>query len=96
MTARDIVLDEVEFMLDAGEAPASIAARLGLKPGSVARALYRVNRPDVAILFEAARRATEGGRCVDCEAPVARRQSSRCRPCGYVQRERTKRQETAA
>jgi len=86
-TPRDVVLDEVQFMLDAGESPARIAAALGIKPESVAKSLWRSDRGDLARMFEQDRapEATHG--CADCGAPITRRHE-RCRPCGYGERER--------
>jgi hypothetical protein len=90
------IVEEVEHMLSCSESPTAIAERLGLLAGSVARALYRAERPDLAVRFEAARRATRGKPCVECGQWVRTHQASRCKPCGYKERERTKRRKVAA
>lgn len=51
-TSRDRAEDAAD-LLSAGESPAVIAQRLGIKPRSVARALQRAGRNDLAGAFEA-------------------------------------------
>ena len=65
-TPRDVVLDEVQFMLDAGESPGRIADALGIKPGSVAKSLWRSGRADLARIFEQDRAVEEPHPCTDC------------------------------
>lgn len=45
-------LEDIEWMLSSGESPTQIANRLGIKPQSVARFLYRCNETQLAHLFE--------------------------------------------
>jgi transposase-like protein len=45
--------DEVAWLLTSGESTQRIAQRLGLKPGSLARSLYRHGHPDLARPFGA-------------------------------------------
>ena len=45
--------EDVADLLDAGESPAQIALRLGIGPRSIAKALQRAGRYDLARLFEA-------------------------------------------
>lgn len=89
-TPRAVILDEVEFMLDAGEAPGRIADALGIQPDSVAKSLWRSGRADLAVLFERRRAPDAMHGCADCGTPITRR-SERCRQCGYVEREARKR-----
>ena len=93
---REHVIEDVSDLLAAGESPATIASRLSMQPGSVARALYRAGLTDTARVFEAARRSLQHKPCVDCGAHVSCRKAQRCRPCGFVQREITKRERVAA
>lgn len=95
MTPRAVVLEEVEFMLGFGERPNRIADALGLKEGSVSKALYRAGRPDLAVKFERAR-PERNHPCVDCGSHVSNPRAPRCRPCGYVQREANKLTRSAA
>lgn len=89
---RQTVLEEVEFMLEASESPHTIADMLGIKAGSVARALLRAGRPDLSNRFETARRSQESHPCADCGARVSWRTAERCRPCGNRHRERIRRE----
>jgi len=49
---RHLLAEDVEFMLDTDH-PLRIAERVGRKPGTIARALYREGRPDLAQPFNA-------------------------------------------
>lgn len=49
----DEVLDDVEFLLDAGESPVQVAVILGRKPSALAKLAYRNGRADVANVFDA-------------------------------------------
>lgn len=48
----DEYLEEVEFLRSCGTSDAQIATRLGVQPGSVAKAVRRAGRPDLAAPFE--------------------------------------------
>lgn len=41
MTGSSAALDDILWLIASGESPEAIASRLGVKPGSVARLLYR-------------------------------------------------------
>jgi hypothetical protein len=90
MNPRAVVVEEVEHLLSFGQPAPSIAKALGIREGSVARALLRAGRPDLAGKFERERRASEAHQCLDCSAPVACPKALRCRSCGYRERERVK------
>jgi len=44
-------VDDVDFLMQAGEAPEQITARLGTAAGTLARYLFRHDRPDLARPF---------------------------------------------
>jgi IS30 family transposase len=50
---RHNYVEDVEWFKDGGMEAAEIAVRLGKKPGTLARALYREGRPDLAAPFNA-------------------------------------------
>ena len=82
----------VEDELAHGIAPDRIAADLGIKVGSVGRALDREGRPDLAHTFyraEYAARSHYTKTCLDCPTPVYR--GPRCLPCGVAHRDATRR-----
>lgn len=49
-------LEDLEWMIAAGESPVMMATRLGLKPGALSRWLRNHHRPDLAGIFETERR----------------------------------------
>lgn len=53
---RDVVLEEVTHLTEAGTPPEAIATALHAKPGTLARSLYRAGRPDLANPIERLRR----------------------------------------
>lgn len=55
-TAEEI-LEDVEFLLELGEAPAQIASMVGRKPLTLAKLAWRNGRPDLGTLFESRRAA---------------------------------------
>lgn len=48
---RDYYAEEVEFLRSLGSSDAEITRALGVTPRNLARALYRVGRPDLARPF---------------------------------------------
>ena len=48
------LLENVDWLLQAGESPHHIATRLGITPGGIARALTRAGRHDTAARFSTA------------------------------------------
>ncbi len=60
---RDILVEEVSWLMDSGDRPLGIAARLKKSPATISRALYRAGRNDLAQPFASldrkARRAQE-------------------------------------
>lgn len=58
--ARHIYVEEVELLLGT-DSPENIARRLGLKPASLARALEREGRGDIAREFSAWKQRTRAG-----------------------------------
>ncbi|QIM19902.1 hypothetical protein G7075_00125 [Phycicoccus sp. HDW14] len=87
MTPRAVVVEEVEHFLGFGDRPLSIASHLGMRPESIARALYRAERPDLANRFEQLRGRTwlkpprpRTHPCADCSKQVTRN-AVRCREC---------------
>lgn len=82
MKSADVV-EEVEFLLSCGVSAFRIAAQLGMKPGSVERALHRAGRPDLAPRFTALRHAEERVPCPECGDLIGRK-AKRCYPCAIV------------
>jgi hypothetical protein len=76
---RDTYAEEVEHLASMGIAPATIIQQLGVKPGSLERALHRAGRHDLAAIL--APLACQKAACVDCGTPLARAGRQRCRPC---------------
>lgn len=56
------LIEDVEFMLEAGESPAMIAARLHTTPAALEQRMRRNGHPDLARPFEAEARAVEAMR----------------------------------
>lgn len=81
-----ITAEEAEFLLSCGQSPHEICRSLGIKAGSVARAMERAGRQELAATFERVRRATLAHPCVDCGGPVASPAAPRCRRCATQQR----------
>lgn len=77
-SAREALISEIEFQLDAGASAKLLPARLGYEnPESLTRRLYRAGRPDLAKLFEAGPRRKASQRKTD------RRRALPCRSgCG--------------
>lgn len=73
---RAALVEDVEWLLDSDETPSTIAARYGIASASVARALYRAGRPDLARRFENA----DIRRCATCPNHCTAR-ATRCRQC---------------
>lgn len=88
---RDVLLAEVELFTTSGESALALADRLDLQPGSIARALHRAGRHDLAARFNAeqlrARVAAAGLVCLDCPAPISL-YHQRCPSCAAHQRAR--------
>ena len=82
---RDAIAEDVEWLLSAGVGHTEIAARLKLKPGSVARALYRAGRPDLARPFNSLHVRSRDRQCVDCGGRCSHT-STRCTACGIAAR----------
>lgn len=53
----DNLIEDAEFLLDAGETPHHIAHRLGCTPGALVRRLHRAGRHDLAARLHPAERA---------------------------------------
>ena len=73
--------EQVQDMLTTGMEPAEIVAHLGIKPGSVVRALERAGRTDLIAPFERLRRQADKKLCPKCEAVWIWPSSTGCRPC---------------
>lgn len=50
------ILEDAEWLLDAGESPNQVAASLGKSPATLAKLAWRHDRADIASLFEVARK----------------------------------------
>ena len=50
--AKAAFVEDVEWLLEAGTAPADVLARLGTNADAAARRLYRYKRGDLAAVFE--------------------------------------------
>lgn len=84
MTAkiRDYYAAETEHLLSFGTAPAQVAAQLGIQPASLARALHRERRHDLAAVIErVAILQRPPGTCATCGASTSKKRNTRCRTC---------------
>lgn len=72
-------VEDVEWLLAAGETWPGILRRLDVKPAALARSLRRAGRPDLARGLSIPRN-NRPGTCTDCGASCARG-SDRCWPC---------------
>jgi hypothetical protein len=79
---RDYYAEEVEHMLSMGSSPAQAAEQLGLHPASLARALYREGRDDLARPVQNVAAYHRQGKCEHCGANTSKPGRTRCRPCG--------------
>ena len=82
---RDAIAEDVEWMLSNGGTVPRILASLGRKPESVARALYRAGRSDLAAPFNREADIARRHPCADCDALVAHG-STRCKRCAPIAR----------
>lgn len=88
--ARAAFVEDVEWLLDAGEAPSAIAERLGRSLEAIQRRLYRAGRRDLARRLGETRDrrdykrqydATRAHPCIDCGGTASRDSKARCRTC---------------
>lgn len=88
MTAkvRDYYAEETEHLLSSGSSPEQLCAQLGLHPASLARALYREGRDDLARKVQNVAPYHRQGKCDHCGANTSKPGRKRCRPCGNAAR----------
>lgn len=80
---RDYYAEEVEFLTSLGVSRYDIAARFGIKPGSLARALARQGRHDLAAPFWAINQRDPARWMLCACGTPCQRTSGRCAHCAY-------------
>lgn len=88
MNRRDVLAEEVQWLLSFGEHPLVIAGRFGLKPGSVATSLHRADEHDLAKPFDQAQRELRRRRC-GCGRRISQ-SATWCPTCSANERERAR------
>lgn len=80
---RDYYAEEVEHLTSFGLHPEATAARIGVSVQTLARALYREQRPDLARPFERLHNQERArGRVCACGNRIGSHRAFRCHPCG--------------
>lgn len=74
--SADQRIENVLHLLEQGESPEEIASRMGVKPGSIARQLYRRKLNDIAARFERAQ-PVKNPTCQYCHEPIVRGENER-------------------
>jgi len=74
-------VEQIEELTRIGMDPAGVVAHLGIKPGSVVRALERAGRKDLTPPFERLRRRDRKKPCPMCEKELINEESNACRAC---------------
>ena len=86
---RDYYVEEVEHLLSFGVSPDQICSKLSVQPASLARALHREGRHDLASPIERLRPPRrERGTCATCGAQTSEKRRTRCYPCGISSRDK--------
>lgn len=79
---RDSYAEEVEFLTSCGVTPLQIPTRLGVKPPTLNRALYRAGRPELARLFGPEVTRSRKRTCQHCGGPCDQKYN-RCFDCRW-------------
>ena len=83
--ARAAIVEDVGWLLDAGEAPTAILTRLDTTAEALSRRLHRTGRHDLAAHFTHLRNRTHP--CADCGTSISH-SAERCRSCAMTNRYR--------
>lgn len=79
--ARAALVEDIEWLLDAGESPTAILTRIDTTAGALSRRLHRTGRHDLAAHFTRLRNRAHP--CADCGTSISHG-ATRCRSCAMT------------